>query len=189
MGDNPTLEARLLGWIREDAARMTRLRQARELALPQWALAAGFVRNLAWDRLHGHDVLTPLNDIDLIFFDRDDVSRARDRALTQRLQAQGGAPWSVKNQARMHRRHGHEPYRSTFDAMRFWVERETAVGVTLDERDRLRLLAPFGIQTLMAGRVTLNALHGDAEVFRRRALEKRWQTRWPALVMPAWDLD
>ncbi|GHB32184.1 nucleotidyltransferase family protein [Salinicola rhizosphaerae] len=189
MGDNPTLEARLLGWVREDAERMTRLRQARELALPQWALAAGFVRNLVWDRLHAHDVPTPLNDIDLIFFDREDDSSARDRELTQRLQAHGGAPWSVKNQARMHCRHGHEPYRSTLDAMRFWVECETAVGVTLDERDRLRLLAPFGIETLMSGRVTLNPLHGDAEVLRRRALEKQWQTRWPALLMPARDFD
>lgn len=49
---------RILAWIRQDRWRMAALRQAREAALPDWWLAAGFVRNLVWDRLHGYTTAT-----------------------------------------------------------------------------------------------------------------------------------
>ena len=37
-------------WISQDGQRMAALEAARHLALPDWCLAAGFVRNLVWDR-------------------------------------------------------------------------------------------------------------------------------------------
>ena len=39
--------------IAEDAIAMEQLRAVRELALPDWCIAAGFVRNRVWDHLHG----------------------------------------------------------------------------------------------------------------------------------------
>ncbi len=58
--------------LRADHPRMDCLRAARELALPDWALGAGFVRNLIWDHLHHKAEPTPLNDIDLIYLDNAD---------------------------------------------------------------------------------------------------------------------
>lgn len=176
---------RILAWIRQDRWRMAALRQAREAALPDWWLAAGFVRNLVWDRLHGYTTATALNDIDLIYFDPGDERRERDRALTQRLRAASTLPWSVKNQARMHRRHGHEPYASASDAMRFWVERETAIAVTLDRAGRLSLSAPLGLASLLQGRVTHNPNHPDSSDFRRRVVQKGWRQHWPQLEIEA----
>lgn len=172
---------RLLGWIGEDTWRMDALYRARDLALPDWCLAAGFVRNLVWDRLHDYVTATPLNDIDLVFFDPEEMGAERDRALTRQLQIATGAPWSAKNQARMHLRHDHAPYASTADAMRFWVERETAVGVSLDSHGCLGLIAPLGVESLLAGRVTHNPLHADSRVFLRRIAAKGWRERWPLL--------
>ncbi|WP_251976260.1 nucleotidyltransferase family protein [Salinicola avicenniae] len=174
---------RLLGWLREDRFRLTALERARELGLTDWCLAAGFVRNRVWDWLHGPAFSTPLNDLDLVYFDPERSHAERDRILTARLRAETGLPWSVKNQARMHRRHGHLPYASLAEALLRWVECETAVGVRLEGDDRLTLIAPLGIDSLLAGRVSHNPRHGDPAVFRRRVAQKGWRQRWPRLVI------
>lgn len=174
---------RILTWLRADAERLAALREARELELSDWWLAAGFVRNLVWDQLHDYAQATPLNDIDLIFFDAEAANPARDAWLTEQLCARSGRPWSVKNQARMHQVHGHRPYSSSAEAMRFWVERETAVAVTLDAHGQLHLAAPLGIESLLAGRVTPNSLNGDREAYSRRVDGKSWSQIWPRLVI------
>lgn len=51
-------------WIADDPLRMRALQLAREQDLPDWCIAAGFVRNLGWDKLHGSETPTPLEDID-----------------------------------------------------------------------------------------------------------------------------
>ena len=70
MTEQRHLQARTEDLLRADPMRMACLRAARELALPDWALGAGFVRNLIWDHLHQKTVPTPLNDIDLIYLDQ-----------------------------------------------------------------------------------------------------------------------
>lgn len=177
-------DEQVLEWIHADAWRMAALRRARSLGLRDWWLAAGFVRNLVWDRLHDYATPTPLNDIDLVYFDpsdhREDVDREHERFLGHAT----GQPWSVKNQARMHRRHGHAAYGSIEEALSVWVECETAVGVTLDNDDRLRLIAPLGTASLLAGKVTPNPRHGDVQVFHQRVAAKRWRQHWPKLRIP-----
>lgn len=160
---------------------MSVLVEARALDLPDWWLAAGFVRNLVWDRLHGYIEPTPLNDIDLVYFDPSDLREGTDRKHERRLRRDTGQPWSVKNQARMHQRHGHTAYSSIEEALSVWVECETAIGVTLDGDDRLRLVAPFGMASLLAGKVTPNPRHGDLEVFWQRVAAKAWRHQWPEL--------
>ena len=39
--------------IADDAIAMEQLRAVRSLDLPDWCIAAGFVRNRVWDHLHG----------------------------------------------------------------------------------------------------------------------------------------
>lgn len=56
---------------------MEALSIASTLELSEWCLAAGFVRNLVWDRLHGFGCATDLNDIDLINFDPHNASEKR----------------------------------------------------------------------------------------------------------------
>lgn len=170
----------LIALVRRDTWRLARLREARTLGLSDWWLAAGFVRNAVWDHLHGY-ARTPLNDIDLIHFDAADTRAERDAQLEACLRELSSLPWSVKNQARMHQRHGHAPYASATHAMRFWVERETAVGVRLERDDELTLSAPLGVESLMAGRVTPNPHHAERAVFHRRLEGKRWLERWPHL--------
>lgn len=161
--------------------RMEALAIASALDLPDWCLAAGFVRNLVWDRLHDFDSPTLLNDIDLIYFDPKQSNEAIDRALENRLRANSELPWSVKNQARMHKRNADNPYSSTQDAMSYWVEAETAVGATLNVDAEIAIVAPFGIDPLFQYTITPNGKRVKPPQFAQRIKEKRWLEIWPQL--------
>lgn len=69
-----TLKLAIEQWLANDEKRMQALRIAASYNLPDWWLAAGFVRNLVWDQLHGYAQPTPLNDLDLIYFCTADTS-------------------------------------------------------------------------------------------------------------------
>jgi hypothetical protein len=127
------LQTRLKQWMTQDHDRVRALSLVEGCALrysmPQWCIAAGFVRNLVWDRLHGFAV-SPLNDIDVIYFCPLDMRPERDLAIETYLRERApDLPWSVKNQARMHLRNHDAPYASCIEAMAHWPELETAVGV------------------------------------------------------------
>ena len=174
-------EQQIIEWITQDEARMQALRAVKTLGLEDECLAAGFVRNLVWDRLHGYQQTTPLNDIDVVYFNPHDLNPLTDLDYEQRLNAIVALPWSVKNQARMHLKYGRAPYRSTRDAISYWVETETAIGVRLDEHDALELVAPLGVDSLFAFTISANPQHGQPEVLLARAEQKGWITRWPKL--------
>lgn len=176
-------EALIKQWIMSDPDRMAALTIAAAQKLPGWCLAAGFVRNLVWDKLHGFAASTPLNDIDLIYFDENDVSDFRDREIQQRLMDVSIFPWSVKNQARMHERNRDCPYTSTEDAMSFWVEVETAVGAALDDSGEVIIVAPFGVEPLFGYTITLNSKRPKRTDFEARIYNKRWLQTWPKLVV------
>lgn len=178
-------EATIKQWIVEDPARMQALTTAASLGLPDWCLAAGFVRNLVWDKTHDFGSLTTLNDIDLIYFDAADDSETSDRLFERQLLDALGFPWSVKNQARMHRRNNDSPYTSTSDAMSYWPEVETAVGATLDESGQVVLVSPFGFEALFNFTVTMSVKRPKPQVFCERVTTKRWLEIWPRLVVNA----
>ena len=160
------------------------LRAVSRLGLPDCWTGAGFVRNLVWDRLHGFAEATPLNDIDVLYFDPADRSRATEAALEARLhRSLPGLPWSVRNQARMHRRNGDAPYRSTGHALTFWAETPTAVAVALRD-NRVEVIAPFGTDDLMGltVRPTRRFRHKMA-IYRARVAGKRWRILWPKLTV------
>ncbi|MEM9396180.1 MAG: nucleotidyltransferase family protein [Pseudomonadota bacterium] len=174
--------ARIILWLEQDTLRRKALADAAKLQLPDWCIAAGFVRNLVWDRLHGRRFSTPLNDIDLIYFDAADASRTRDKRIEDRLRRETGLNWSVKNQARMHRRNQDAPYSSTSHAMSYWVEVETAIGARLAKRGhKIELVAPFGVTQLFEQTITLNPKRRKLDAFRERINSKAWLENWPKL--------
>jgi hypothetical protein len=165
-----------------DPWRMRVLRAVRALGLPDWAIGAGFVRNRVWDWLCGDVRQTVPSDIDVLYFDAADQDPAVETMLEQRLNAVLEAPWSVTNQARMHRLNDDAPYASTEDALRYWIETPTAVAVRLCEDDCIEVIAPWGLEDLftLTVRPTPSG-RSKSGVFQRRLAEKNWRTRWPGL--------
>lgn len=174
-------ESQLKKWLWADPFRRDALTAAAKLALPDWYIAAGFVRNLVWDKCHGFEVATPLSDIDLVYFDATTTDESRDTMLEAQLKDFFPYNWSVKNQARMHLRNGDMPYRSSVDAMSFWPEEETAIGVRLTNSGELELVAPFGVEMLWNYSITLNRKRPKPLDFKKRVDEKKWLTTWPKL--------
>lgn len=173
-------------WLKADAERLRLLRVLADLHLPDAWLAAGFVRNLVWDRLHGHAESTPLGDLDVIYFDATDSRPERDRALEALLAERApGWPWSVKNQARMHLRNGDRPYRHCRDAMAHWPEVETALAARLTPAGAIEVISPFAQSGLFALHLTPNPWRPRPEAFRQRVATKGWLGRWPRLRIQA----
>lgn len=173
--------ATLVALLRADAWSMARLRAVRGLGLPDWAIGAGFVRGLVWDRLTGKATRTPIPDIDVLYFDpadrRPEAEVPHEAALAA---ADPGLPWSVKNQARMHLRNDDPPYRSTAHALTSWLETPTCVAVRLEADDALTVLAPFGLDDLFALRVAPTpAGRRKPDQYRERLVRKGWARLWP----------
>ena len=64
-----SLVDRTIELVRADAWRMECLQAVCSLRLPDWYAAAGFLRNAIWDALHDKPDRTPLNDIDVVYYD------------------------------------------------------------------------------------------------------------------------
>ncbi len=167
--------------IRKDPIRLEALECVYQLELPQCYIAAGFVRNLVWDFLHHNVKLTPLNDIDVIFFDADCLDSDYEKSLELKLSEQmPQLNWQVKNQAKMHLQNGDNPYQSTLDAMSYWPEKETAVAVRKVENDRYECISAFGFESLFQGFITHNPKRAYG-TFENRVKSKGWLAMWPNL--------
>ncbi len=176
-------QAKTEALLRADPQRMVCLQAAAELNLPDWALGAGFIRNLIWDHLHHKVVPTPLNDIDLIYLDKTDpqgLAEAEHEAwLAKRLP---GQQWEVRNQARMHTRQLVAPFASSLEALSHWVEVPTCIGVRLTRDGEFEWLAPYGFTINWSLQVSANPrCRQDKHIFTQRIKEKRWQAIWPDL--------
>ena len=160
--------------------RMGVLSLVSDLGLPDCWVGAGFVRNAIWDHYHGRS-MTPLNDIDVIYFDRERSSARIDQEILAELESRSPKkPWSVHNQARMNERNGHEPYSSCRDAIAHWPETATAVALCVDRNQRLSIIAPHGLDDLLNLVVQPTPSH-SAKVVKERAQIKRWAEIWPKL--------
>jgi hypothetical protein len=166
------------------------LRAVECLGLLDWYIAAGFLRNAIWDFLHEKTIRTPLNDVDVVYYDPADLESATEEALETALQTRlPDVNWQVRNQARMHIPNGHAPYRNTEHAMSHWPEIQTCVGVRIEPDGGLKITAPFGIEENWSLRVAPNPLvRYPAALYNNRIHSKRWLEHWPKLEIE-WACD
>lgn len=162
-----------------------------ELRLSQGCIAAGMVRNAVWDVLHGRaPALHPRSDVDVIYFDRQELSPERDQQLEHTLaKLRPDVPWQVRNQARMHARNDDPPYASARDALRYFPETATALSARMDG-EHVIVEAPLGLHDLFALVVRPTPqFERKADIYRARLAGKDWGERWPRLRFqepPSW---
>ncbi len=146
-------------------------------------IGAGFVRNVVWDHLSGKDSeATPLADLDVVFHDPAIATAEHDARIEAALCAAApDLPWSVRNQARMHERNGHRPYRDIADALAHWPETATAIAVKLGPKG-VEILAPFGVHDVLGMILRPTpAFRTKPEIPLARLEAKGWLSRWPGL--------
>ena len=178
------LQQQLGTWLLQDKARIAALETLEqviaEFNLQDCWVAAGFVRNLVWDKLH-HIESSSLNDVDVIHFNTETDANF-DQQIEQRLYCLHPAvPWSVKNQARMHIRNGDKPYQSSLDAMSYWPEKETAVAVRYTNA-HLEFISAFDLSNLLGLTLTYNPKR-SIELFNHRVISKGWLQTYPKLTI------
>ncbi len=184
----PSTAGDILAIIGADGWRMRILAAVRAFALPDCWIGAGFVRAAVWDRLHGFAAATPLDDVDVVYFEPAQATREAEAGHERRLAEIWGAdaapvPWQVRNQARMHLGKGDAPYADTADSLRHWLETPTAVAVRMTDGGGLELLAPLGIDDLLAMRVAPTPYAHDKRPadYVARVTSKPWSRQWPRL--------
>lgn len=185
---DPALEARFLADVRRNPHNACILDRWDTLQLPDGWLVAGCLFQTVWNQLSDRPPTAGIHDYDLFYFDPHDLSDAGERAVQQRvdaLLADQGITLEVCNQARVHLwypSHFGEPYprlHSSRDGIDRFLIPATCVGVAPG-----RLYAPYGLEGLYAGELTMNPLIPHAALYARKAAS--YQARWPWLrVAPA----
>lgn len=154
-----------------------------KLELNDWYVSAGLIRNFIWDLYFCKQTHQVISDIDVIYFDEENTSEEIDHLYELKLKKiEPQYKWSVKNQARMHKRNEDPAYTSSLDAMSYWPEIQTAIGVCLNEDGEISVCSPF-LDTYQIGRITRNTKKDNLEIFNERVNSRFWLTRWPALIV------
>ncbi len=179
--------------VRCDRDLIDLLGKLRALRLPQWRLVAGCLYQTVWNVLTDRPARTGIRDYDLIYFDGDDLSWAAEDRVIRRVAAatQGSiGPVEVRNQARVHlwfeRRFGaaYPRLSSADEALCRYASVVHAVGVRLEDDDRLDVAAPFGLDDLFAmiirpNRVLDNEISHMVKAQRARSI-------WPEVTIVPW---
>jgi hypothetical protein len=194
-GPQPAPAARLrdaqdvYDFILDDLFRRSVIEAARSVGLPDGAIGAGFVRQPIWDHLHGFQPTDRFADIDVLYFDRSDLTPESELRIEQEVgRRMPGVPWEVTNQARMHVHNDDPAYRDTEDAIAHWLETPTALAVRLAPRATSGLIAPFGFADLLAIRIKPTpAGIRRRDAYRKRLRQKDWHQRWSKVRM--FDVD
>lgn len=183
MTDTEQYQKKIIELVSEDAQRVQALDAVFHLGLPQCYISAGFVRNVVWDHLHHKVCQTPMNDVDVIYFDPEEEPAEKCTEYEARLiTVMPELNWQVRNQARMHERNGDKPYESVLDAMAYWPEKETAVAIRKCGEDQYECVSAFGFESLFNMQLTHNPRRA-LDIFQGRVYSKNWLTLWPNLVV------
>lgn len=161
-------------------------------ALPGWYVGAGAVAQTVWNAAHGFEPSRGIRDLDLVYFDAQDLTAEAEKRVEQDVQdalSTLEVPVDVTNEARVHLwyegRFGVplRPYGSTEEAIATWPTTATSVGVRPQDDD-LVVCAPYGLRDLFALIVRPNKTVVTEAVYADKA--ERWRSTWPLLDIVAW---
>lgn len=174
-------EENIIELIENDPWMMDILKTVQKLELPDAWVCAGFIRSKIWDTLHDFSVRTKLNDIDVIYYDPSNIEEEQEKKYERILNGfDSTLPWSVKNQARMHVLNNFIPYTSSTDGIAHFPETVTALGVRLDEQQKLLLAAPYGVRDVLEMEVFPTPAFQESlkQIYLDRVTRKNWPARW-----------
>jgi uncharacterized protein len=164
-----------------------------EVALPDSWLAAGCVAQTIWNLRCRHPAEFGIKDVDLIYFDEQDLSAETETSHERRLRDLfRGVPikLDVKNEARVHLwykdRFGYsiKPYSSSADAIATFPTTATSVGIRR-VFGSFECCAPFGLDDLFGLIVRPNKRQITRAIYETKI--DRWQSIWPGVTFLSWD--
>ena len=151
-------------------------------------LSAGVIRNRIWSHLHGQKYDFHQTEVDVVFYDAEEINQQRTLKLKSLLEAKyPDQIWDITNQAHVHHWYktesGHtiQPLKSMSEALSYWPETATAIAVRMDEQHQIEVIAPLGLSDLFELKLRWNDRFVSRGVFEQRVQTKRFLERWPQL--------
>jgi hypothetical protein len=169
------------------------LERFEEIGLPDSWLVAGVIAQTIWNLGCEQPAEFGLKDVELIYFDQQDLSFEAEVGHERRLRGlfrHLPIKLDVKNEARVHlwyeERFGYtiSPYLSSADAIATFPTTATAVGVRWI-RDKLECCAPFGLDDLFGLVVRPNKRQITRAIYEAKV--DRWRSIWPRLNFLSWE--
>lgn len=193
LGEEEELRERLIGIFNSSPLAMDVFKRAQGLKKYPYYVGAGFLVQTVWNYLTGRDPEYGVSDIDIVYYDADDLSYAAEDAMISRGRELFNGitlPVDLKNQARVHlwyrNKFGIElqPYVSLEAAIDSWPTTVTSLGARLAADGTWRIYAPFGLHDLFHLILRPNkALIGE-EVYIAKT--QKWLSKWPELSVVPW---
>ncbi|MEP1097121.1 MAG: nucleotidyltransferase family protein [Cyclobacteriaceae bacterium] len=186
-------EKELVGIVKEHEAVYEVLKAGVALGLSNWYVGAGCLTQSAWNKLHNYPIGQNILDIDFIFYDPDNMSRAYEEEVYEQLiDRLNKTPLDIDvvNQARVHLWYEEqfgikiEPYTSCENAISTWPTTASSLGVTLID-EKFSVYAPFGLQDLFNLVVRPNKMLIPQKVYEDKVF--RWSSNWPKLKVVSWN--
>ncbi len=166
-----------------------------EVALPDCWVVAGAVVQSYWNMRHDFPPLYGISDIDLIYYDPDDLGEASEAAHAARIAERfttAGVGFDVKNEARVHLwyegKFGYpiKPYTSSRAAIDSFPTTAGCLGICPGSGG-LDSYTSFGFDDLLNLVVRPNKRQITHEVYDRKT--SRWRELWPKLKIIEWADD
>lgn len=157
--------------------------------LPDAWIGAGVIRDVIWGQHNGGFDPTSVNDIDVAFFDPDDLSRQRDHAAGQSLTALLDLPCEATNQAAVHTWYsdyfGGLPvpaFTTVHDAVATWPETAACIALRMTPHG-IDVCAPHGLADLLDGIWRRNPTRVSIDISTARLARHRVTQRWPTVTV------
>jgi hypothetical protein len=160
--------------------------------LPNAWVGAGIIFQNVWNVIHDYEVNTHIKDIDIFYWDNNDLSWASEnnaiRFLTNKL-PDVAIPFDVKNIARIHlwyeKRFGiaKTPYFSVQESISTWPVIGACMAMRIHD-GKIEFIAPHGFQDMFSLRVRPNKVLVDKGIYENKAI--KWQEQWPRLSLESW---
>jgi uncharacterized protein len=156
-------------------------------------VAAGAVTQTVWNNLFGNDLKYGIDDLDLIYFNDNDLSELHEDNVSNDIKkglGQIGLNLDIKNQARVHLwyqdKFGYkiESIKSLEDSISRFPTTATSVGIGYNDLNGLDIIAPFGLDDLLHGIIRPNKRQITEAIYSDKV--SKWTKKWPGLKVIEW---
>lgn len=182
--------------LKQNKNLMVMLDYISELNLPNFYIAAGSVFQTIWNYYDGRDLNFGIKDIDVIYYNNDDLSVEKDIEYYNLISKYAKSKnieyeIDVSNEARMHlwqMKHNQdkkiEQYQNSEDAISKWIATVHAIGIT-KENDEIKVYAPYGLSDIFSKTIRpIKHENNSKELYDKKV--KSWNKRFKDLNIIKW---
>lgn len=170
------------------------LKLLKESGLPNWYIGGGAIPQIVWNHYHEFNLSHGIEDFDIVYFDKSDLSKKAEQKKEKEIRKKyPDCPikLEVVNEARTHLWYEKDfgkkikPYSCTEEAIYSFPTTASAVGVTLNQNNKLKIFAPHGLTDLFGLVVRANKIQIPRATYEKKC--RRWKKAWPKLTIIPWE--